>query len=240
MHLILGKMCILMSALGVFSKQSSNHVITGYLNYKNAIWWAVLNTIQFITLANHTSQLKFPSPQGCYYWLLLAIKSHQSFFSVPNKQQMVRGSLMALAPVIAKHTHKQVAQVQSHRGLIRDRRNKTSVYKRNMSAASDRGPSQWHCFYKSSKIKMICCQELMFVNLLRSPLQFKTPVTQISVIIIQTSSHKHCINIKGRLCSMRDYLYSQWQLNTHSRPFPHTFSLQWVHQSSLGEKGLHL
>lgn len=210
-------------------------VITGYLNYKNAIWWAVLNTI-FITLANHASLVKSVSPQGCYYWLLLAIKSHQSFFSVPTKQQMVRGSLMALAPVIAKHTHKQVAQVQSHRGLIRDRRTKTSVYKRNMSAASDGGPSQSHyLLYKSSKLKMICCQELMFVNLFHSLLQFKTPVAQISVIISQMPSHKHCINIKGRLCSMRDYLYSQWQLNTHSRPFPHIFPLQWVHQSSLVE-----
>lgn len=31
MHLILGKMCILINALVVFSEQSSNHVITGYL-----------------------------------------------------------------------------------------------------------------------------------------------------------------------------------------------------------------
>lgn len=129
------------------------------------------------------------------------------------------GSLMTLASVIAKHAHKHVTEVQSHRGLIRDRRNKMSVYKLNMSATSDGSPSQSHCLlYKSSKIKMmICCQEL---NLLHSPLQFKTPATQISVIISQTSSHKHCINIKGSLCSMRDYLYSQWQL-THIQ---HLFS----------------
>lgn len=83
---------------------------------------------------------------------------------------------MALAPVITNtHTHtdirhKHVAEVQSHRGLIRDRRNK-SVFKRNTSAASDGGPSQSHCvLYKSSKIKIICCQELMFVNLLHSRL----------------------------------------------------------------------
>lgn len=131
----------LMSALGVLIKWSNIHVITWYQIYKNAIWWTALNAI-FITLANHTSLVKSASPQGCYYWLLLAIKSHQSFFSVPNKQQMVRGSLMAVTLVIAKYTHKHVTEVQSHRGLIRDRRNKMSEYKRNMSAASDGGPSQ--------------------------------------------------------------------------------------------------
>lgn len=120
---------------------------------------------------------------------------------------------MALAPVITKQTHKHGTQVQSHKRLIRDRRKKKmSVYMRvYVSAASDGGHSESRCLlYKSHNIiMMICCQELMFVNILRSPLQFKTPATQILVLISQASSHKHCIHIKGSLCFMHDYLYSQ-------------------------------
>lgn len=178
------KMCIgqtvyfLMSALGVLIKQSNIHVITRYQICKNAIWWTILNAI-FITLANHTSPVKSASPQGCYYWLILAIKS---LFSVPNKQQMVRGSLMALTLVIAKYTHKHVTEVQSPGGS-----SETEEIKCLSTSAT------WlqhqmevrlsHCLLsKSSKIK-ICCYELMFVNLLHSPLQLKTPSTQISVIL---------------------------------------------------------
>lgn len=55
---------------------------------------------------------------------------------------MVRGVSYGFGSVIAKHTYKHVAEVQSHRGLIRDKRNKIFVYKCNMSAASHGGLSQ--------------------------------------------------------------------------------------------------